>query len=711
MMGPTIDQALQQGVDAQKAGRLQEAREIYQRILSIAPRHPIGNSNMGIIAIQTNRPQDARNFFQLAFEEQPTNAQFARNYIISLIEGGLNAEVDQVLSDAKTAGLEPIELDRLFKIFVAHNANKGAEGFTKTSEPTGEQLRPAIEMYNRGNLKSAQKFITALQKKLPNSFLLNNFDGILRVEAGDLELAVNYFKKSIKIKPDFADAYNNMATAQKKLGQIELAMECFERAIQIRPDYVEAHYNLGLVALENDNLVTAIESFKRAVHLKADYAEAHLNLGNAQKRSGFLQAALICYERSIQIRPDFAEVYLQKGIVLKELGDISGARNCYGQALKVNPNYVTAHFNLALIFHQCDEIPKAIESYEKTLELDPNFVNAHYNLVTLKKFHDKDEQLVQMEKLYKCRNLDGEKHCRLCFSLAKVNEDIRNFDQSFSYLKEGNALRKNILGYNFSSDEALFLNLKSKSAAIFKQRINPEFEQNSPVPVFIVGMPRSGTTLVEQIISSHSKVSAGGELGFISLFGSDLALGGVEITQEAIYAFREKYNSKLKALSCGKSYLTDKTPQNFRFIGLILAAFPEAKVIHVKRQAEATCWSNFKHYFTTSGIGYAYNLADIVAYYRLYEDLMNFWYMSFPGKIYELDYDGLTVSQEVYTKKLIKFIGLSWSPIFLSPHANKRSPQTASRQQVKKKVYQGSSQQWQKFKPYIGDIFDQFQKL
>jgi len=159
----------------------------------------------------------------------------------------------------------------------------------------------------------------------------------------------------------------------------------------------------------------------------------------------------------------------------------------------------------------------------------------------------------------------------------------------------------------------------------------------------------------------------------------------------------------------GQAFITDKMPQNFRFIALICAAFPEAKIVHVQRSAQATCWSNFKHYFVSKGLGYSYNLRDTVKYYSLYTDLMRFWHKTYGSRIYNLDYDKLTENQEQETRCLIEHLGLYWDEACLAPQNNKRYVRTASQQQVRKKVYKGSSQAWRKYEPFLDGVFDELE--
>ena len=174
----------------------------------------------------------------------------------------------------------------------------------------------------------------------------------------------------------------------------------------------------------------------------------------------------------------------------------------------------------------------------------------------------------------------------------------------------------------------------------------------------------------------------------------------------AVTEFRKKYLSELSKLSNGKSIVTDKMPHNFRFIPLICAAFPEAKIVHVQRNAAATCWSNYKQHFASKNLGYCYDLNDVVEYYNLYTDIMKFWQSQYGDRIYNLNYESLTTDQENQTRKLIKYLELNWEEVCLSPQKNKRIVRTASQQQVRKKVYKGSSEAWRKYEPYLNGAFD-----
>ena len=312
-----------------------------------------------------------------------------------------------------------------------------------------------------------------------------------------------------------------------------------------------------------------------------------------------------------------------------------------------------------------------------------------------------------MKTLYANKKIGIESKCHFCFALAKVSEDLGDLEEAFYYLKEGNALRKKIIPYNIKNDQSYFGILKKIDSSGPKSAFLSIKKTVSAIPIFILGMPRSGTTLIEQIISSHSQVTAAGELRFIQQFGSEMAVDAHKLNKMNLFQLRKQYLAKIAPIADGSMFFTDKMPQNFLFIGLICRAFPEAKIIHLKRDAAATCWSNFKHYFSSRNLNYCCDLDDVVKYYRLYKELMQFWNERYSDRIYNVNYDKLTLDQASETKKLISHLCLDWQDACLSPHKNKRSVTTASNQQIRQKVYKGSSQQWRKFEPYLDGIFDE----
>ena len=397
------------------------------------------------------------------------------------------------------------------------------------------------------------------------------------------------------------------------------------------------------------------------------------------------------------------------GITLQEQGKLEEAIEAYNKALAIKPDYAEAYNNMGNALKEQGKLEEAIEAYNKALAIKPDYAEAHRHLSQLTKYSSDIAQISEVEALLQQADINDSDRCNLFYTNAKMQEDLGDLSAAYASYVAGGGLRQKLLKYEFKQDEHLFGRIKRTAPKFKDVALNATGEPIRHTPIFILGMPRSGTTLVEQIVSSHTEVTGAGELDYVSQFGTKLVAGLTTPTLEVVSEFRKRYLTELAKRAEGQAFVTDKMPQNFQHIALICAAIPEAKIVHVQRSAEATCWSNFKHYFASKGLGYSYNLRDTIAYYWLYKDLMHFWSQSYSDRIYNLDYDKLTEDQEPETRRLIEYLGLNWEEACLAPQNNKRSVKTASQQQVRKKVYKGSSQAWRKYEPFLDGVFDELE--
>ena len=493
----------------------------------------------------------------------------------------------------------------------------------------------------------------------------------------------------------------NQGQLQQALSESSQLLERFPNSVVLYN--IAGACNAGLMQFD-----AAINNYKQALKIKPDYADAYNNMGNALKDKGDSEAAIESYKQALKIKPDYAHAYNNMGNTLSEKGDLEAAIENYKQALKIKPDYVQAYNNIGIALKDKGDLEAAIESYKQALKIKSDYAEVYRNLSNIHRYKEHDEYFLKMQSLCQSSSVSDEQRCHLNFALSKASEDLNEVSQSFNYLIIGNELRKKILSYDIKKDIELFSQLKKSYPSIALQSV---VESSDLKPIFILGMPRSGTTLVEQIVSSHSEVTGAGELYYVNRFGKRIARGAIKPNAKMILDFRQRYIEALKKRSDGRSIVTDKMPQNFLYVGLIFSAFPDAKVIHVNRDPAATCWSNYKHYFIDKGLGYCYDLDDTVTYFGLYTDLMQFWLGHYGDRIYNINYDNLTMNQDDETRKLIEYLELEWENDCLSPQHNKRSVRTVSQQQVRQKVYQGSSQQWHKFEPYLNGAFDQLTEL
>ena len=774
----TIDQALQQGVEAHKAGQAQEADRLYTAILKAQPKHPDANHNMGVLAVGVGKVETALPFFKTALEANPKVAQFWLSYIDALIKLGKLADGKAVLDQAKSKGakgdgfnkleqrlqeadqepvvarklasepqprqpniLDSLKLDQainlakkkakdgspeeakriyqdiLTKFPKNKRASDGLKGLagkslvkaSKAQDPPQDQLQSLINLYSQGQLQQALKQAETLVKQFPQSAILFNIQGAVLKGLGQLGLSVEAYNKALVIKPDYADAYSNMGNALKEQGKLEEAIEAFNKALAIKPDYADAYYNMGNALKEQGKLEEAIEAFNKALAIKPDYAEAYNNMGVTLQEQGKLEEAIEAYNKSLAIKPDYAEAYNNMGVTLQEQGKLEEAIEAYNKSLAIKPDYADAYSNMGNALKEQGKLEEAIEAFNKVLAIKPDYAEAHRHLSILTKYTSDTAQISEVEALLQQNDINDSDRCNLLYTKAKMQEDLGDLNAAYASYVAGGGLRQKLLKYEFKQDEHLFDQIKLTAPKFKDVALNATGEPIKHTPIFILGMPRSGTTLVEQIVSSHSKVTGAGELKYASRFGTKLVAGLTNPTLEAVSEFRERYIAELAKRAEGQAFVTDKLPQNFKYIALICAAFPEAKIVHVQRTAEATCWSNFKHYFTSKALGYSYSLRDTIAYYGRYKDLMHFWSQSYSERIYNLDYDKLTEDQEPETRRLIEYLGLNWEDACVAPQNNKRSVRTASQQQVRKKVYKGSSQAWRKYEPFLDGVFDELE--
>ena len=658
----TIDQALQQGVEAHKAGQIQEADRLYTSIIQAQPKHPDANHNMGVLSVGVGKVQEALPFFKTALEANPATAQFWLSFIDTLIKLDQLADAKAVLDQAKSNGAKGDGFDML----------KQRLNEATVQKPPQDQLQTLIDLYSQGQLQQALKQAEALVQQFPMSVVLYNIQGAILQELGQLDLSIDAYNKALAIEPNYADAHYNIGMALQRQGKLKEAIKAYNKALAIKPDNAEAYNNMGIALHEQGKLEEVIEAYNKALAIKPDYAEAYYNMGGTLEEQGKLEEAIEAYNKALAIKPDYAEAYNNMGGTLKEQG----------------------------------KLEEAIEAYNKALAIKPDCVEAHRHRSTVTKYNPNDPQINEVDELLQRQNLNKSERCHLHYTYAKMKEDLGDLSVAFDNYVAGGELRQKLLTYDFTQDKKLFSKIKNTAPQFKDVTLNLSGEVIKHTPIFILGMPRSGTTLIEQIVSSHTQVTGAGELGYLSRFGTKLVAGLTAPTVEAVLVFRERYLTGLAKRANGQAFVTVKMPQNFQYIALICTAFPEAKIIHVQRDAKAICWSNFKHYFVANGLGYSYSLADTVEYYGLYKDLMHFWSQSYSDSIYHLDYDKLTENQEPETRRLIEYLELNWQDACLAPQKNKRSVKTASQHQVRQKVYQGSSQAWRKYEPFLNGVFD-----
>ncbi len=580
------------------------------------------------------------------------------------------------------------------------------------AQPSQTQINALITFLQNGDLDHLVTQATALLRNFPNALALHDLLGIAHMGLKNYNKCTACYKKALRINPSFAEGHNNMGAALKALGRYDEAIASYQKALQLKPAYAEAHNNLGIALFEIEQLTRARESFELALQIAPNYADAYFNLASLGKSAGHWASAIANFEKGLQIDPNNAVARNHLGNTQQEYGQLDDAYENYLKALQIDPDLAEAHLNLGSVQKAQGNLDSALASYQTALRLKPDNAMAYRYYTAARTFKEDDAFTARIPSLLKSKAICKNDKMHLSFAYAKVKLDQGQNAEAFKYLNTGSALRKQELDYDISIDETLFSDIKNVFAE--HNPIKSDFDNlTMPTPIFIVGMPRSGTTLIEQILSSHSDVFGAGELRFMDQIMDDINWKHHGNSPHIIQDIRERYYDGLAGLNCNTAVITDKMPANFRWTGFIAQAFPEAKIIHVTRNSAAVCWSNYKLYFPANGMRFSFDQQDVAHYYGLYLDLMKFWHEQFPDRIYDINYEQLTENQLEETQNLLARLGLDWQDAVLDFHKNTRTVATASNQQVRSKMYKGSSQEWKKYKKHLGpmlEVLDNFPK-
>ena len=708
--------SLDLAIHLREKGQLNQAIDLLKEKINLAPEDADMLALLSHCYILSDQPEQARLYLCKAKKTAPYNASVGWNTARLLLKE--KKPLDALHIARETIQRFPADIEGMGVLGACLRANgDDVESLNVLSRAIKLKPNYTEALINRGLIRLSQGHkpealadLESAHRFQPHIKQIWDLVVGLKVEEQKYSEAVVFLNNMIEIDPNDEKRLATLGLCYQYLENFEASEEIYKKALVINPHYYEVHNNLGSALHEQGKLKEAIEAYRKALATKPDYAEAYYNMGNAFHEQGKLQEAIEVYRKAIAIKPDYAKSFNNMGNTLHEQGKPEEAIAAYKKALAIKPDYAEAYKNMGVTLKGQGKLKEEIRSYKKALAIEPDFTEAHRLLSTVTHYKSDNAQIREVRDSLNRIDLSDPDRCNLLYTYAKMSEDLGELRSAFDCYVAGGNLRKKLLGYQFLQDEQLFGQIK-QSAPKFKDVFLSSIEKPSSLtPIFILGMPRSGTTLTEQIISSHSEVTGAGELDYVSLFGRQLTTGVTEPTLKALAFFRERYLEALAKRAFGQAVITDKMPQNFKHIGLICAALPEAKIIHVQRNSKATCWSNFKHYFALKGLGYSYNLDDIVKYHGLYKDLMHFWHQNYKDRIYNLDYDIFTEDQESKTRRLIEYLGLNWEDSCLAPQENRRSVRTASNQQVRQKVYKHSSQAWKKYEPFLEGVFDKLEE-
>lgn len=525
-----------------------------------------------------------------------------------------------------------------------------------------DRLKDARSAAKKGQTQQAVNQYNRVLSEFPANKMA--IQGLVEIAGGDAT------KKALNTEYFSVNAYMNA-------GQLETAEKKGRALVKKHPKIPEFHVILGTVLSNRNKPKEGAECFRRARKLDPMSITARQNLSKALLTIGEPEEAIEVVNELVKLDPNNALSYRRKASAQRLAGDMAGCQETLETALKRFPK------DTLLL-----ELLAVVKKYEKA----------------------DDPDIERLASVLDTSELAPKARRKLTISYARSLESAGAAERAVAAYKVGNAMRKNELEYDFSNDKKQFEIIRSH----FKTPLPPlQSDDGLPNPIFIVGMPRSGTSLTEQIIASHSQVHGAGELGF---WGHALKSALIDtkpsssaaIGSDGLKKLRKDYREILAETANGKPYVTDKMPSNFRWVPVLAAVFPDAPILHMRRDPRATCWSIWKLPFPASGLGFAFDADDLVAYYKQYESLMNYWDELLPGRVDHVVYEYLTENQESETRRLLDICGLPWEDDTLEFHKADRSVATASTAQVRQKMYKGSSEAWRKFAPHLPELFEAF---
>ena len=566
----------------------------------------------------------------------------------------------------------------------------------------------------------------------------NNLGNALR-RRGRPHEAVASYRRALEFNPTHAEASNNLGNALLDIGKLEDAAASYSRALDINPGFAEAHSNLGNALRSLGRLDDAITSYRRSLALNPHFAAAHGNLGDALRDLGQAQNAAENAGRAIDIDPDSSAAHNSLGNALVDLGQLDAAAASYQRALVLAPNFVEAHINLGMVHRLAGRTAEAVASCRKALHIeanaaafvllaelradggafeeaedlfrraaaiDPQSPEAWAGIAHLRKMTASDAPWFNQAQRIAGQHLPARREVYLRYAMGKYLDDVGRYDEAFAQFARANEMAKlGAVPYDglqiTRAVDALLGSHDGRWARRPRENALP-----SSRPVFIVGMPRSGTTLAEQILASHPDVFGAGEL----LYWNDAAATYRSATQagrDGGAVTRELgmvYLQLLNELSGDTPRVVDKMPANFLSLGLIHDALPNARVIHLRRNPLDTCLSIYFQHFKTSH-SYANDLSDLAHYYQQYLRLMDHWHSTLPAdRLFTVHYEDLVGDQEKWSRAMVEFVGLPWDPRCLDFHRTNRSVITASKWQVRQKINKSAVDRWRNYEKHLGPL-------
>lgn len=607
-------------------------------------------------------------------------------------------------------------------------------------------LEAGYQAQQDGELAKAEKHYRGVLKRDPENVHALNLLGMLCVNANRATEAVRFISRALAVDGNDPDAHANIALAYKDAGQPRQAVRHFRESVRLNPRNPVAYNNLGNVLRLIDKPGEAASSYERALKLQPGFAECWSNLAAAMNESDRQEAGLRAADKALQLDPGLAQAWNNKGDILLGQAKYGEALDHYRKATELSPKYAAAMINMARVQRDMEAPDDALETLAKVLDIEPRnpeahhvlgvlheqmgdrksaaehfqaaidtapeMAIAHYQLAQINGRQGTDAELDAMRSLWQVEDLSRNNRMYLAFGLARALEQRGDYDEAYSYVARGNAVKAEIRPYD-DAETAEYVNALFSRAAAAAARIGSGEGNQDDRPVFVVGMPRSGTSLTEQILASHSAVAGAGELSYAydtahrvremtgRKFPDNLDL----LTAAQFRELGEYYLARHTRDNLAARYVVDKTPLNFQYIGLLGIALPRARFIYCHRDPVANCWAIHRIPFDEKQT-YAHSQSALGRYYRRHRDLVKGWKSLFPGRILDIRYEDTVADVEGQSRRILDFLGLPFESEVLAFHRTRRLVKTPSASQVREPIYTDAVAAWKKYEQHLAPLIE-----
>ena len=503
-----------------------------------------------------------------------------------------------------------------------------------------------------------------------------------------------------------------LAVAEQRKGNVQEALEIYDVIAARVPNSAEVHNNHGVLLQLLKRNAEALVSYEKAIAIRPDYANAHFNRAVILKLLNRFAEALESYDQAIALNPAHAEAHNNRGALLQQMRRYDDAIASYDKAIVAKADYAAAYNNRGTALLGKGNMPEAEKMFLTALKLRPDLPDPLLSLARMGKYSGAADA-EKIRELLKRPGLGQDDKEHLYFALGKIYDDSGDYDEAFEYFRQANEIRNAVVSY----DARAVTKLTDDIIAVFSREfLSQPFAFAAPgrLPLFIVGMPRSGTTLLASVLSNHHAIATAGELQDISDYASHLPEllrektpypeAARRLTPAVAAHIISEYEKRLRRdAGPNAAHIIDKNPLNFRHLGFIATLFPQARVIHCTRRPLDTGLSNYFTRFPLS-LDYAFDLRNIGHFYGEYARLMAHWRMIPALKIMDVSYEDMILKTEQTARGLLEFLGLDWDDRCLSPHTNPAPVETASDWQVRQPIYKHSLDKWRHYEKYLGPL-------